>query len=304
MKKPKTITLFGGSGFVGQATTQLLLAHGHRVRIPVRSMEAAQAFPAMGPSDRLVLFPSAPRSDAAVSAALAGSDIVINLIGSTRQHKAASFGMIHIEIAARLARLAHEQHVQKFIHFSILGADSTSPIEMLRTKGLGEAAVRTFFPGAVIFRPSLIFGPHDHTLQRIASLSRFMPFIPLFGGGKTRFQPVFVGDVAEAVRAACERPLWEGQTLALAGPQVISFRETVALTLKLTGRSRILVPLPLRLAYIKALFFERFSNPLWTRDQVDLLPVDFVVGKNEGRALDSLGLKPHTLEELWPNFIV
>ncbi len=239
-----TATVFGGSGFLGHAVVQTLAKRGYIVRVPTRDPEKAKDLKLMGAVGQIVPFRVTTRSDAAVALALAGSDVVVNLIGGAFEKSKNAFQTIHVETAARIARLAHADGARHLIHVSSLGANKGAKDEYSRTKALGEEAVRAFFPDAVILRPSLILGPRSPFLRRFAFWSRFLPFFPFFGDEQTKVQPVYVGDVAKAILAATERLDARGRIFEIGGPQIYTLREFVLFLLEKLGRRRILVFFP------------------------------------------------------------
>ncbi len=291
-------TVFGGSGFLGHAVVQALAQRGYIVRIPTRDLEKTKDMKLMGSVGQIVPFLATTRSDIAVATALEGSDVVINLIGLLFEKGKNTFQSTHVETAARIARIARSEGVKHYIHLSALGADAQAKSSYARTKALGEEAVRAFFPDAVILRPSVVFGPRDSFLFRFMELSRFLPFLPLIGGGKTRFQPVFVGDIAAAICAILGKTEAKGRIFALTGQKIYTFRELMSLLLKVTKRRRFLLPVPWLLAYTIAFFFEFWPHPPLTRDQMTLLKtgVFFSTG-SAPPSLQELGLSPTPLED-------
>src|SRR5262249_29628205 len=243
------------------------------------------------------------RHEGSVAAAVSGVDVVVNLVGILHGRGANSFAAIHVEGAARAARAARAAGVKTFVQMSALGADPDSPAEYGRSKAAGEQAVREVIPAAGIARPSIVFGPEDNFFNRFATMARFLPALPLIGGGRTLFQPVYVGDVADALLRLVEDPATAGKTYELGGPRVYSFRELLEILLKEIGRRRLLLPVPFGLASLVAFFLELPSNiigalpplrgalpaPPLTQDQVQLLRSDNVVGA--GLTLDDLGIR-------------
>lgn len=301
----RTAVVFGGSGFLGHAVVQLLAAQGLIVRVPTRDPEKAKDLKVLGAPGQIVPFALSVRSDAAVTQAIAGADIVVNLIGILAEKGRDTFQTMHVETAARIARIARASDVPHFVHVSALGADAKAASAYARTKAQGEDAVRAFFPAAVILRPSVLFGPRDRFLMRFANLARFVPFLPLIGGGKTLFQPVSVGDVAAAVWAGIEKPEAKGKIFALGGPKIYSFKELMLLLLAALGIKRFLLPVPWSLAKIDAFFLEKLPDPLLTRDQVELLKTDNIVPHAPGafRTFEALGIEPVALEPMLLNYV-
>jgi NADH dehydrogenase len=242
------------------------------------------------------------RHDASVAAAVAGADAVVNLVGILYQRGGQTFSAVHVEGAARAARAARTAGVKTFVQMSALGADPASPAEYARSKAAGEQAVRGIFPEAAIARPSIVFGPEDGFFNRFAAMARFLPALPLIGGGKTRFQPVYVGDVAEALLRLIEDPQNAGKTCELGGPRIYSFRELLELMLREIGRRRLLFPLPFAVASVQAFFLEWLPVPPLTRDQVRLLKRDNVVTGGASTLAD-LGIRPTAVEMVIPSYL-
>jgi uncharacterized protein YbjT (DUF2867 family) len=236
--------------------------------------------------------------EAPLAQLIEGCDAVICAAGTMA---GGSFDRVHHRGPALLARLAASAGVRRFIHISAIGADADSPSAYARSKAAGETAVLEAFPGATIFRPSLVFGPEDHFFNRFAAMARMAPALPLIGG-KTPFQPVFVGDVAQAIVAALDRPPTAGKVFELGGPEILTFRQLMELLLKEIRRPRLLVPIPTVLAAIAAYFGEFLPDPPLTRDQVKLLQIDNVVAPGMP-GLEALGIQPTTLQLVLPTYL-
>ncbi len=296
------VTVFGGAGFIGRYVVRALAATGARVRIAARRPDRALRLKPMGDVGQVTPVAANIRDDASVSAAVEGSDVVINLVGILYQRGRQSFDAVHREGASRIAAAARQAGAGRLIHFSALGADAASPSAYGRSKAAGEAAVREAFPDATIMRPGIMFGPEDDFFNKFAGLARFAPVLPLIGGGRTRFQPVYVCDVADAVMAALDDPATSGATFELCGPTVYSFRDLLALILHETGRRRLLVPVPFWAATVEAWFLELMPVPLLTRDQVRMLRVDNIMSAG-ARGVADLGIEPTALEVVLPTYI-
>jgi NADH dehydrogenase len=236
-----------------------------------------------------------------IAAAVHGAEAVVNLTGILYQRGEQSFEAVHIEAAEAIATAARAAGVSSLVHVSSIGADAAADSRYAASKGEGELRVRAAFPDAAILRPSLVFGPEDKFFNRFASLARVLPFLPLIGGGHTRFQPVFAGDVADAVVRSIQDPAARGKTFELGGPNVYSFKELMQIILRETCRKRFLVPVPFFLASIKAVFLQFLPNPLLTPDQVTLLRSDNIVtGEN---TLATLGIAPTSVEAEVPAYL-
>jgi len=303
MLKTRQITIFGATGFIGRHLVRRLAKTGAVIRIPTRDREGALILKPMGDVAQIVPMTCSIRNDASVAYAVRGSDTVINLTGILFEKGRSTFQSMHVEAAARMARLAKELGAKRFIHMSALGADSESGSAYARSKAAGEDAVRMFFPGATIFRPSVVFGPEDHFFNLFASLARISPVLPLIGGGYNAMQPVYVGDVADAICAALQSNEAAGNTYELGGPNVYSFCELMELMLEITRRTRFLVSVPWGLAKLQAFFMENLlPNPLLTRDQVELLKEDNVVSPG-AKGFADLGLSPAAAEFILPTYL-
>ncbi|MDX9689625.1 MAG: complex I NDUFA9 subunit family protein [Proteobacteria bacterium] len=301
--KGRTVTVFGGTGLVGHAVVQLLAKQGYTVRVPTRDLEKAQSLKPLGSVGQIIPLLCSLRTETSLSTALSGTEIVINLLGALYETKESSFQSLHVETAARLARLAHGSGVTQLVHLSAVGAKIGDVSLYLRTKAVGEEAVRAFFPEAIIFRPNLIFGPKDRFFNMFALASRYLPFLPLFGGGQMQLQPVYVGDVAKAIVTAIEPGRCVPGVYSLAGPETFSMKEIVELLLRLTKRKRFLVPVPWPLAKLKARFFELWPEPLMTREHVELLKRDYLSDSSTKNGFLVMGFSPRALSEVWPTYL-
>ena len=302
-------TVFGGTGFLGHAVVQALAARGYQVRVITRDLDKAADLKLMGAVGQITPILANVRLDAAVLDLVIGSDVVINMVGALFETRDNSFQSTHVETAARLARAAKAAGVPQLIHVSALGAEMNAKARYARTKAIGEEAVRAFYPGAVILRPSIMFGPRDTFFNKFALMARYMPFLPLIGGGHTKFQPVYVGDVAAAITTIIGKTKTSGQSYNLGGARIYSFRELLEKICHTTGHCRWLLPVPWWLARIKAMLFELMPNPVLTRDQVELLKTDNVVPVPSHAAsvqrstvgtLADLGIHPTAQNDIMP----
>ncbi|MDE1149295.1 MAG: complex I NDUFA9 subunit family protein [Azospirillaceae bacterium] len=296
-------TVFGGAGFIGRHVIRRLARTGCIIRVPARHPGEAAFLKTNGAVGQIVPMAVDIADDASVARAIEGADLVINLMGILAESgRRQRFDLVHGEGPGRIARLAKGADVARLIHVSALGADAGSRSAYARSKAAGEQAVRAVFPEATILRPSVIFGPEDNFFNRFAGMAARLPFVPLIGGGSTRFQPVYVGDVADAIINAALNTGAEGKTFELGGPRAYSFRELVQLTLDLTGRKTRLVSLPWGLASLQATFLELVPGKPLTRDQVTLLKSDNVLsGKLPGLA--DLGVTPTAAEVILPTYL-
>lgn len=298
----KRITVFGGSGFIGRYLIRRLASDGWVVRVAVRDPVAAAFLKTCGSLGQIVPMRCNVCDDELVTTAVQGADAVVNLVGILAERGRQRFEAVQAEAPARIARAAKAAGVTTFVQISALGADPESPARYARTKAAGEAGVRREFPAATIIRPSLVIGPEDEFFNRFGAMAQLLPGLPLIGGGHTRFQPVYVGDVAEAIHRAVNDPATHGKTYELGGPRVYTFRELMELLLKVLGRHRGLVPVPFVLAELQGLVLQLLPNPPLTRDQVKMLRHDSVVSPGALTFAD-LGLQPQAIEPILPTYL-
>jgi uncharacterized protein YbjT (DUF2867 family) len=299
------VTVFGGSGFLGRHVVRALARRGYRVRVAVRRPDLAGFLQPLGRVGQIHAVQANLRYPTSVEAAARDSDVVINLVGILYERGRQKFEAVQATGAEAVA-LAAKAVGAKLVHVSAIGADGNSRSLYARSKAQGEALVRAAMPSAVILRPSVLFGPEDDFLNKFATIARLSLALPLIGGGHTRFQPVFAGDVASAVIAAIEDRAKDGTTYELGGPEVLTFKQLMQFMLAMIERSRLLVPIPFPIAKFQASFLQLLPKPLLTRDQVELLRSDSVVSeeaKREGRTLEALGIAPLSLETVAPTYL-
>jgi uncharacterized protein YbjT (DUF2867 family) len=294
-------TVFGGSGFIGRYVVRRLARAGKTVRVAVRDTERALFLKTAGGIGQIVPLHAPITDDAAVKRAVAEADWVVNLVAVLAETRAASFQAIHVDAAARVAAAATAAGVKRLVHVSSIGADPASDSRYAATKGEGENAVRTAFPAATILRPSIVFGPEDNFFNRFAGMTRMLPFMPVIEGA-SRMQPVYAGDVADAVLAALQSDTAAGRTYELGGPKVWLFVDLLSYILKLTGRDLALVNLPVPLVRLQACLLEMLPGKLLTRDQLKLLAHDNVVGVG-ALGLSDLGVSPTAVEQIVPDYL-
>ncbi len=299
--REQVVTVFGGAGFIGRHLVRRLAARGATVRVATRSPETAGHLLPMGEVGQIVLARFAG-DEAGLAGLVAGADAVVNLVGILFERRAGDFDRVHGELPGRIGAAARAAGVARLVHLSAIGADPASPAHYARSKAAGEAALRAAFPAAVVLRPSIVFGPEDGFFNRFAQMARIAPALPLVGGGRTRFQPVYVGDVAEAILAGLDRPELAGRTFELGGPRVYTFAELLAYVLRVTGRRRLLLPLPFAVARLQARLLELLPTPPLTRDQVSLLERDNVVAPGAA-GLAALGITPTPVEVIVPSYL-
>ncbi|MCA3632764.1 MAG: complex I NDUFA9 subunit family protein [Methylobacterium sp.] len=302
----RLVTIFGGSGFLGRHLTQALAKRGWRVRAAVRRPDLAGHLQPLGMVGQIHAVQANLRYPDSVARAVAGADAVVNLVGILHEGGRQTFSAVQAQGPRIVAEAAAKAGVESLVQVSAIGADANSPADYARSKAAGEAATLAAFPTAVIMRPSIVFGPEDQFFNRFADMARFLPFLPLIGGGETKFQPVYVGDVAEAISRALEGAAKPGATYELGGPEVKSFKALLEYILAVTGRSRPLVPLPFPVARLQASVMELLPSPMLTVDQVRMLETDNVVGPEAlaaKRTLAGLGVTPTTIEAVVPGYL-
>ncbi|MFN6266932.1 MAG: complex I NDUFA9 subunit family protein [Alphaproteobacteria bacterium] len=295
------VTVFGGGGFIGRHIVQRLAAAGHSIRIAGRDTERAARLCTMGGVGQITPIAASVTDEASSARAVAGADIVINLVGILFESRAGDSQRIQAEGAGRVARLAAAAGAKQFLHLSAIGADAASPSLYAQTKAAGEAAVLAAFPGAIILRPSVVFGAEDQFFNRFAGLAALLPFMPVVAG-ETRFQPVYVGDVADAAMAALADPAASGKVFELGGPRVMSMRQVLRYILDVTGRRRPMIALPEGFVRLQARLGELLPTPPLTRDQLILLSKDNVVSPNT-LGFQALGIEPKAVEAIVPSYL-
>ena len=300
------VTVFGGSGFLGRAVVRALCKRDYRIRVAVRRPELAGHLQPLGKVGQIHAVQANLRYPASVEAAMRDADVAINLVGILAPSGAQTFDAVQAEGAGTVAKAAAAVGA-RMIHISAIGADANSPSRYARSKAAGEQAVMAAVPSATIMRPSVVFGPEDEFTNRFAALARMSPALPLIGGGATKLQPVYVGDVATAIADAVDGKAKTGATYELGGPEVLSMREIMEAILEITDRDRMLVSLPFGLAKLQALFLQFAPGALkLTPDQVELLRSDNVVSeaaKAAGLTLEGLGIAPDSLEGVAPQYL-
>lgn len=300
------VTVFGGSGFLGRHVVRELLRRRWRVRAAVRRPDLAGHLQPLGMVGWVQPVQANLRYRWTVDRAVTDADAVVNLVAILAESGRQRFDAVHAFGARAVAEAARAQGISRLVHVSAIGADPDSASAYARTKAAGETAVFETNPEAVVVRPSIMFGPEDHFFNRFAAMARMMPAFPLFGGGHTRFQPAFVGDVARAIADAVEGNVRRGAVYELGGPEVRTFRQCLELMLETIERRRLLVPVPWPLANAMAHVLQLLPMPLLTVDQVRQLKVDNVVSEaaiREGRTFAGIGISPTSLEAILPSYL-
>ncbi len=308
--RDEMITLFGGSGFVGRYVARALAKAGYRVRVATRNPHLAYFLKPMGAVGQIQLVQANVRDADSVARAIDGAWGVVNLVGILSEGGRQTFQALQARGAGAVAQAARDAGIERFVQISAIGADADSPSKYARTKAEGERLVREALPGAVILRPSIVFGTEDGFYNKFADMARFTPALPLIGGGKTRFQPIHVADVAAAAVAALENPAHRGRTFELGGPRTYSFKEVLEYITATIQRPRLLAPLPFPVAGAIGAAGEMaaalpFVQAPLTRDQVEMLKSDNVVGAG-GEGLGTIadfGITPATVESIVPSYL-
>ncbi|MES2906685.1 MAG: complex I NDUFA9 subunit family protein [Pseudomonadota bacterium] len=300
------VTVFGGSGFLGRHVVRALAKRGWRVRVACRRPDLANFLVPSGLVGQIHAVQANLRYADSVARALDGASAVVNCVGILFEGGKQNFTAVQELGAKNIAQAAAKKGITNFVHISAIGADEKSDSAYAVSKARGEKHVLENIHLARILRPSLLFGTEDNFFNKFASLARFLPFLPLIGGGKTRFQPVSVDDVAEAVALCLDGEVKPGAIYELGGPDIKTFKELLQLTLEETARKRLLVPVPFMLAKLKAAFLQLLPNPLLTIDQVRLLQRDNIVSEKaliEERTFDAFGIAPKSLASILPTYL-
>lgn len=302
----KQITVFGGSGFLGRYVVHALAQRGHRIRVACRRPDLAYHLQIAGRLGQIQAIQANLRHPWSVERALEGSDHAVNLVGILNEGGQQTFAALQAEGAGHVATAAAKAGVG-LVQMSAIGADANSPSSYARTKAEGEARVMAAVPGAVVLRPSIVFGAEDQFFNRFANMARLSPVLPLLGGGHTRFQPVFVNDVALAVAKAVDGEVAGGRAYELGGPEAMSFRAMMEEMLRVIERRRRFVSIPFGLAASMAGWMKALPGAPLTPDQVIQLQIDNVVSdaaKAEGRTFEAFGITPRTLAAVLPTYLV
>jgi uncharacterized protein YbjT (DUF2867 family) len=313
----KVACVFGGTGFIGTQIVRVLAQAGYRVKVATRIIERAAPLKVTGQVGQVTPFPCCYGEDASIEEAVKGCDVVVNAIGILYQKGKNTFQRAHVDIPEKIATAAAKQGVKRLVHISALGVEEGTS-KYAKSKKEGEAKVLEHFPNATILRPSVVFGPNDDFFNMFAELSRILPALPLVGGGETKFQPVYVGDVADAVMAAVtisefgqKNPL--GKLYQLGGPEILTFKEIYKRLFKHIRREKPLIPLPFWLAKIQGCAFTTTSfvvnmitglypKPFLTADQVETLKTDTVVAK-DALTFKDLGITPHAMDAILQTYL-
>ena len=299
------ITVYGGSGFLGRHVVRALAKRHYRIRVAVRRPDLAGHLQPLGRVGQIHAVQANVRDQGSVQAAARDADVLINLVGILAEGGRQRFAAVHTAGAEAVAKAAAASGA-RMIHVSAIGADEQSAAQYARSKAQGEQRVLENVPGAAIFRPSIMFGPEDTFFNRFAALARLSPVLPLIGGGLSRFQPVFAGDVAAAIADAVDGRAKPGTIYELGGPDILTFKELMQFTLKTIERSRILLPIAFPLARPLAAVAQFLPGSPLTPDQVEMLRIDNVVSdvaKREGRTFEAFGITPDSIAAIVPSYL-
>lgn len=299
----KIICIFGGSGFIGQNIVQELARAGYRLKIATRIPECAYQLKTYGNVGQITPFYCDYKNKDSIESVIQGSDIVINLVGILFEKRKNRFMRVHNDLPKTIAEICANKKIEKFIHVSALGVDKAKS-KYAKSKLAGEKSARAAFPSTIILRPSVVFGAGDSFFNMFAKMALYFPALPLIGGGHTKFQPVFVGDIANAVANIVNNNAHEmaGKTYQLAGPEVVSFKEIYAILFQEINRKKILINLPWIVAKIEGSFLSLLPKPPLTRDQVNTLKTDNI--KDDGAlGLEDLGVTPTAMAVILPQYL-
>lgn len=305
---PPLVTVFGGSGFVGRHVVRALARRGYRIRVAVRRPDLAGFLQPLGNVGQISFVQANLRYRGSIDKAVQGADHVVNCVGILFENGRNSFDAVQ-EFGARAVAEAARAAGARLTHISAIGADAHSSSIYASTKGRAEAAIQSILPDATILRPSIVFGPEDSFFNKFAGMARISPFLPLVGGGKTKFQPVYVEDVAEAVALSVDGKIASGKIYELGGRDVLTFKQCLQTMLEVIGRKRALVPMPFSIASMIGSIASAIPliTPPLTSDQVTLLKRDNVVSdsaKAEGRTLEGMGIQPVKVASILPTYLV
>jgi NADH dehydrogenase len=298
----RIITIVGGTGFLGRYVVKLLAAQGYQIRVLAREVESALPLKTAGDPGQIALISADITRPESLEGKLDNSYAVINLVGILFERGRQTFSGVHEKGPAKLAELAAKAGAERFVHVSSLGADIASKAKYARTKAAGETAVQSTFPQATILRPSILFGPEDNFFNQFACMASLSPVLPLFGGGKNKFQPIYVMDVAQAIVACLEREDVQGKIYELGGPDIFTFRQILEFICQTIGKKRLFISIPYFAATIGSFFAQFLPTPPLTPDQVKLLQSDNVVS-HTSNTLEKLNIRPQAVKNIVPMYL-
>lgn len=301
MSARKIATVLGGGGFVGRYVVQNLARAGYEVRVASRRPDLTARLRALGRVGQIAPFYASVLDDASVACAVQGADVVINLVAVLTSVKQQTLQAVNVEGAGRVARIAAEANVPVFVQMSALGASETALSEYGKSRAAGEKIVRQYRPDAVIIRPSVIFGPEDHFFNMFAGLARYLPCLPVYSA-HARLQPVYVGDVAQAIFMVAQSSAFAGKEFLLGGPQEMTMLDIARFVLRVTQRHKPVFIVPSVVAKLQAMILERLPGHFLTQDQLQMLASDNVVPTGRS-GFDALGIVPQSVEAIVPSYL-
>lgn len=297
------ITILGGTGFLGRYIVKELAPKGYYINIVTRNPSKGTFLKTAGFVAQISLIAADVNDYTSLSKILQGSDIIINTIGILHETRNQTFEHLHTQLPHNLAKIAKQQKCKKLIHLSALGVDQAVTSQYACSKLKGEELILKEFPQAIIVRPGIMFGQEDKFFNKFANLTRFSPFLPLFYQGKTKFQPVYVVDVAKAISNLVLSDKFKGKILECVGSNIYTFRNIMQFILRTLNKRRILLAVPNFLANILALISQFLPTPIITKDQLELLKYDNIANNNNSLKLEDLGLQATSIDEIVPNYI-
>lgn len=297
----KQACVFGGTGFIGRQVVRALADQGYTIKVATRVPESAFFLRTAGNVGQIVPFLCRYGDEASIRQAVSGCDVVVNCVGILYEKGKSSFTKVHTELPRSIAKACREEKVRSLVHVSSLGCESAGS-KYGKSKRNGELAVLENFPRAVILRPSVVFGPEDNFFNLFARLSVLLPALPLIGGGQTKYQPVYVGDVANAIAISASHEAFGGKIYELGGPEILTFRQIYNRLFEETGRKRLLVSLPWGIARIQGALMGCLPQPILTADQVETLKTDSIVGSGMPTLAD-LGIVPTGMDAILPGYL-
>ena len=300
--KQKIATIFGATGFIGRHLIRRLTEKDFRIIVATRSPYLHGYLKPLGDPGQIDLERVNLFDEKTLKVLLKNSNVVVNLVGILYETRKQKFENIHSKFPELLSKLCNEHGIEKFIHLSALGINEDVKSMYMRTKLQGEKNILNNFDNSIILRPSIVFGPEDNFFNQFASLSQFLPFLPMIGGGQTKFQPIYVGDVAKAIATILETEEIDNKIYELGGAEIFTFQQLMNILLKEIQKRRFLIPIPFSIAKFMARILQLFPKPLITTDQIEMLKEDNVVGNNYGTLLD-LNIEPTTIESILPHYI-
>jgi NADH dehydrogenase len=298
----KIIAIFGAGGFLGKHLMRELTKLGYRVKVATRNPYLKGYLKPLGNPGQIELFKTNIFNEGDVREVLKNCDFVINLVGILHENRKQKFNQIHSQFPLMLSNLCNAYDIKKLVHISALGIKENHDSKYMQSKSQGEINIKETFKPSVILRPSVVFGPEDKFFNTFASLAQFSPILPLVGGGKTKFAPIYVGDVAKAIVKSLELNNSEPKTYELGGPENYSFKELMEILLTEIKKKRFLISIPFGLARFQSYFLQMMPNPLLTPDQVELLKHNNIVSGNYPK-LNDLGITGTPIQNILPKYI-